>query len=106
MKTKTSSPQMPLPIGIEPKPVHQPITLEQKIAKIRDEIATKTSRIKKSRARARYLIGEIVLDNPDLHALVALHLEPHLAKLGSARKAVDDYPKTAAKLEELRALSL
>jgi hypothetical protein len=104
--TSATSQQMPLPMGIESKPAHAPTTLEQKLARIRDEIACKTTLIEKSQSRARFLIGEIVLDSPALLALVTPHLEPHLVKLGSARKAIDDYPQTAAELDRLRGLSL
>src|ERR1019366_7390341 len=64
MKTTSSSPQMPLPMGINPKPAHEPLTLDQKIARLRDEVARRTTLIEKSRARARFVMGEMVLDDP------------------------------------------
>lgn len=97
---------MPLPGINSPKAAHEPTNLEQKLARVRDAMAKRASTLEKARSRARFLVGEIVLENPDLLALVASQFEPHLAKLGSARKAVDDYPSTLASLEQIKKLKL
>lgn len=77
---------------------------EQRLHKIHDQMAKREALLKKSQSRAHYSVGRIVMSEPDLKKLITPHLERHLDKMGSARKAVDDYDQTAAEISKLRAL--
>jgi hypothetical protein len=104
--TSTTSPQMPLPMGTQSNPPPASNKMEQDLARIRDSIAERMSRLEKSMARAHFTVGKIVLQEPTLLALVAPHLEAHVSKLGSARNAVDNYAATVAELKRLGSLTL
>jgi hypothetical protein len=93
-------------MGTQQRPAHQPTKVDQKIARLRDSIATKITGLERSLARAHFVVGKIMLSNPDLLIPVMPQLEPHLGKLGSARAAVDNYSATVAELKHLKGLSL
>lgn len=80
--------------------------MEQDLARLRDSIAERMSRLEKSMARAHFTVGKIVLGDQTLLALIAPNLESHLNKLGSARNAVDNYAATVAELKQLGSLKL
>jgi hypothetical protein len=85
---------------------HELDILKQRTARLRDDVAKSRSVVEKSRDRARYAVGAIVLENPELYERVRPDVEPLLAKLASStRKAVDDYSLTLEKLEELKKLA-
>ena len=96
----------PRPDHNVPQPTDDLAQYDQRLAKLRDEVSRKSAVLERSLARAHYLMGEIVLKNPEMYASVRPYLGPHLAKLGSARKVVDDYLETATKLERLKNLPL
>ena len=96
---------MPLPIGAQTaSPAPELESIRHRLEKIRDDVAKRISDLEKSRSRARFVVGEIVLDDPELLALVSPHLARYLPKLGSARKVIDEYPQTIAKIAELKKL--
>ena len=76
--------------------------LAQTQARLRDSAATEATRLEKRIFRGEAAVGKIVLNEPELFALVAPKLGPHLDKLGSARKLVDNYSANRVELEQLR----
>lgn len=96
---------MALPIHCQsnkPDPTKELLLIDHKIAKLGDQIAKSSRKAEKAIARAHYVMGEIILGDQNLLALVAPHLGPHLAKLGSARVTVDEYQANVAKLTHLK----
>jgi len=78
--------------------------LAQTQARLQDMAANETAKLEKRLQRAHFAVGEIILNDPELLALVAPKLEPHLEKLGSARKVVDEHTANRAELDELKRL--
>lgn len=100
----TPSNQLPLPISCALTSEQKLARLSEKIARLHDVTVGEVVHREKLRARAYYLVGEIVLSNPELLARVAPVLEPALAKLGPARKVVDGYSRTMDELAQFKAL--
>ena len=93
-------------MGTRSNTAHASDKMEQDLARLRDSIAETKTRLEKSKARAHFAVGKMILEDPTLLALVAPHLEAHVSKLGSARNAVDNYAATVAELEKLNNLTL
>ena len=62
------------------------------------------SKSEKRLKRAHYLLGELLLTDPDLYSQVRPFLEGHLSRLGPARQVIDNYTSIRATLVEVRAM--
>lgn len=88
----------------KPSPVTKQARLSQKYARLEMETASHLSKLEKSRARAHFIVGSIVLGDGALWNTVRAGVEAKLPTVGSARKAVDTYGSTLAQIETLRGL--
>ena len=96
------TPQPPPATAPDPSSASKHLRLSQQYARLADKTTSEISRLQKRRARAHFLVGELVLTNPEIWELIRPKLEPRLDELGSGRKAVDDYPETVAQIEALK----
>ena len=77
---------------------------QQKQAKLNDSTLASISKLEKSISRAHYVVGELIMRNPELFALVKLDLDRHLGKEGAAYKVVHDYAGNVAQVAGLKEL--
>jgi hypothetical protein len=98
-------PPTPKPTSVQTTTAHKPTALEQRFARIQDDVTKEISDGERAIARAHFLIGEVVMTSPALFALISPQLEPHLVKMGpKARKPIDTYADTRAEIYRLRKL--
>ena len=99
--------QMSFPINENSAKRTPPTALEiqqQKQAKLDDAASASITKLEKSIARAHFVVGELVLKNPDLLALVQPHIESRLQKESSAYKVVQEYAANVAQVAGLKEL--
>jgi hypothetical protein len=97
-------PKDPLFPGYTPHalPVPKHTRLIQKIEEARTDAVCHLTKLEKSRDRAHFIVGGIVLNNPALWALVREGVNAGLPSVGSARKAVNDYEGTTKEIEVVK----
>ena len=86
------------------KPLTALETQQQKQAKLNDATAASINKLEKSIARAYYVVGELVLQNPDVLALIHAHLDSRLDKQSFAYKVVHDYAANVTQVAGLKEL--
>jgi phosphoenolpyruvate-protein kinase (PTS system EI component) len=74
---------------------------KQKHAKLDDDTSASITKLEKSIARAHFVVGQLVLQNPELFALVKAHLEK---KQSSAYKVVQEYTDNVTQVAGLKEL--
>jgi len=85
-------------------PAEENAALAQRLAKARDAITRRMVKPEKAIKKARFEVGKIVLDHPEIFTLIAAQLEPHLFLLGPTRAVVDEYADNIARLDHLKSL--
>ena len=91
----------------QPEPSKATRSLEninQRIARVREDILAQVRRLEKSRSFARYTVGELVLDNPKVLELVLPLIRDELAKRGRPAEHVSKYHRAKDEIDKLREL--
>jgi hypothetical protein len=79
-------------------------SINQRIARVREDILAQIRRLEKSRSFARYVVGELVLDNPTAWAAVVPLINNELAKRGRPAEHVAKYHNAKEEIDKLRDL--
>ena len=79
-------------------------SINQRIARVREDILAQVRRLEKSRSFARYTVGELVLDNPKVLELVLPLIRDELAKRGRPAEHVSKYKTAKDEIDKLREL--
>ena len=79
-------------------------SINQRIARVREDILAQIRRLEKSRSFARYTVGEFVLDNPNAWAAVVPLIKDELAKRGRPAEHVSKYNTSKEEIDKLRDL--
>jgi hypothetical protein len=95
---------MPPPPRHSTTPEEKHARLRQSLEALREDVTAKIESKEKSKSRAHFLIGKIVMEHPEFLARLSPDLEKHLAELGSARKAIDQYAETVAEIAYLESI--
>ncbi|OIQ65713.1 hypothetical protein GALL_527260 [mine drainage metagenome] len=72
--------------------------------KINDKIAQAIRKTEKRLMRAHFILGELILSDPELNERVRPLVESYLSKLGPKRQLVDHYTPNRDLLDRLRAM--
>jgi hypothetical protein len=67
---------------------------KKKQAKLDDDTSVSIGKLEKSISRAHFIVGELVLKNPELFALIKPEVDSHLDKESSAYNVVQEYTDT------------
>lgn len=95
--------QLPLPIPGSGVVENKLARLLQKQARLEEEKAEEENKLQRLVHRAHYQIGEFVIGDPALYALIKEKLEAHIAQLPEGRRRpVLDYAANKAALEQFR----
>ena len=84
------------------KPLNIAAKLQQKQEKLNDEKTTFISEIESSIRYAHFAVGEVVMKNPELWALIQPHLDRFLKKGTSKYDSVNDYSNNTTEVAELK----
>ena len=79
-------------------------SINQRIARVREDILAQIRRLEKSRSFARYTVGELVLDDPKALELVLPLIRDELAKRGRPAEHVSKYNTAKDEIDKLREL--
>jgi hypothetical protein len=82
----------------------EPSRIQQQYARFRDKATSELDRLEKRVKRAHFVVGEIVLSNPEIWAAVKPIIEPRLKDLGPVGQTIEDYPKIVDQIKSIKTL--